>query len=325
MDSTRGSLGSPPVTVRRRRRQAGPVGRAAAAVIATLLAVGVSEGVPSVAAAKPSAPTRPLSARGIAGWRLAGSYDESSLTAGEGVATVTRPGGHGRYELYRGIVTIPKNLAAEGWTHIGDPDSMNGDIIDAYQGPSSGHSKMFLVTEPSGRTVQYVHTLVKGEIYNNSFDAISPGAQWLVAGEWNTMSHLQIYPAPLLNRRTSPSGGALHLVGYIKLDHKINDIQGCDFTTRTTLICVSDDDSRTLFANEKPLLEIELAHALNGDSVKGHVVDLGPIPQRSTCTGTFEAEGVDFDVATGILRVEVVAPGKCVLTTKIYEYAHSRR
>ncbi len=92
---------------------------------------------------------------------------------------------------------------------------------------------MFLVTRPSGTTVQYVHKLVRGELYNNSFAAISPGAQWMVAGEWGTMTHLQIYRAPLLNHRTPSHGGSLPLAGYIKLDHKVYDIQGCDFVTGT--------------------------------------------------------------------------------------------
>jgi hypothetical protein len=288
-----------------------------------LLAGCSTQHTPPVAAARNSGPTRPISPSGIAHWRKIGSYDENSLNAGEGVATVARQG-HGSYLLYRGLTSIPKSLAVEGWGHIGDPDSADGYIVDAYQGPGSGHSKMFLVTKPSGQTVQYVHTLVAGELYNNSFDAISPGAQWMVAGEWGTMSHLQIYPTPLLNHRTSPRGGALRLAGYIKLDHNVNDIQGCDFTTRTTLICASDDDSRQLFVNEKPLLEIDLTHALRGTTVAGHVVDLGSIPQQSTCSGTFEAEGVDYDVASGILRVEIIQPGSCVLHTTVYEYTRKR-
>ena len=28
----------------------------------------------------------------------------------------------------------------------------------------------------------------------------------------------------------------------------------------------------------------------------------------------------DYDVATGILRVEVIAPGACILTTTVYKY-----
>ena len=167
---------------------------------------------------------------------------------------------------------------------------------------------MFLVTTPSGKSFEYLHTLVPGELYNNSFVAISPDTQWMVAGEWETMSHLQIYPTPLLNHKSPPHGGSLQLAGYIKLDHKVNDIQGCDFVTPVKLICASDDDSRTLFPNEKPLLEIDLPKSLHGISVKGHVVDLGSIPQESSCSGTFEAEGVDFDASTAVLRVEVIQP-----------------
>ena len=142
----------------------------------------------------------------------------------------------------------------------------------------------------------------------------------MVAGEWGTMSHLQVYPTPVLNRRVQTGGGPLQLAGYIRLDHKVNDIQGCDFLTAVRLICASDDDSRTLFKNEKPLLEVDLPHSLRGSTVTGHVVDLGPIPQESSCSGTFEAEGVDFDVSTDRLRVEIIQPGSCILKTTVYEY-----
>ena len=68
---------------------------------------------------------------------------------------------------------------------------------------------MFLVTNPSGPSFEYRHTLVRGELYNNSFDAISPDTQWLVAREWGTISHLQIYPTPILNREPPSHGGSL--------------------------------------------------------------------------------------------------------------------
>ena len=197
-------------------------------------AVGGARNSSAVASAK----------QGIAGWTQVGSSVENTLGAGEGVATVLRPG-QGASELYRGIQSVPPNLSAQGWTHIGDPDSLHGSVFDAYQGPSSGNSKMFLVTTPSGKTLEYVHTLVPGELYNNSFDAISPDGQWMIAGEWGTMRHLQIYPTPLLNHATTPDGGSLRLAGYIELDHRVNDIQGCDFVTPVRLICASDDDSRT--------------------------------------------------------------------------------
>jgi hypothetical protein len=259
---------------------------------------------------------------GITGWVARGSSVERTLSAGEGVATVVTPH-HGTDELYRGIQSVPNNLAAQGWTHIGDPDSVNGYVVDAYQGPSSGSSKMFLVTTPAGTSFEYIHTLVPGELYNNSFATISPDTRWMVAGEWGTMRHLQIYPAPLLNHTTPSSGGSLRLAGYIKLDHRVNDIQGCDFVTPVELICASDDDSRTLFPNEKPLVEVELPRTLDGNNVRAHVVDLGSIPQKSSCSGTFEAEGVDFDPSSGMLRVEVIQPGDCILSTTVYEYARA--
>ena len=298
-----------------------PGGWIALAVVGTLLTGCTAEAATPTTAATNAGPTKPVSQSGIAGWRAVGSYDESSLTASEGVATVVPPGSAGSL-LYRGIASVPSDLAAEGWGHIGDPDSAGGYVIDAYQGPSSGNSKMFLVTTPSGATVQYTHTLAAGEEYNNSFDAIAPGTQWTVAGEWDTMSHLQIYPTPYLNHRTSTDGGQLPLAGSIRLDHKVSYVQGCDFTSATTLICASDDDSRTLFANRKPLLEVVLPHPLTGTTVTGHVVDLGSIPQRSTCSGTFEA-GVDYAVASGTLRVEIIQPGSCILHTTVYEYTHA--
>jgi len=288
-------------------------------IVCTALVMSVGLGVETSAAGAATGSVVAASESGIAGWTVVGSYDENTLGAGEGVATVSTPG-LGSDELYRGIQSVPDNLSAQGWSHIGDPDSARGYIFDAYQGPSSGNSKMFLVTTPAGKTFEYIHTLVRGELYNNSFATVSPDARWMVAGEWRTMSHLQIYPTPLLNHRTSPDGGLLRLAGYIKLDHKVNDVQGCDFVTPLRLICASDDDSGTLFPNQKPLLEVTLPGPLRGANVRAHVVDLGSIPQKSTCAGTFEAEGVDFDTSTGTLRVEIIQPGSCILMTTIDEY-----
>jgi hypothetical protein len=255
----------------------------------------------------------------LTGWVSIGSYDENTLDAGEGVATVS-DSHHRSQELYRGLSSVSNTMKAQGWAHIGDPDSTHGFVFDAYQGPSTGHSKMFLVTNRSGKTFEYLHTLVPGELYNNSFVAVSPNTQWMVAGEWNTMNHLQIYPTPHLNPTTSPDGGSLRLAGYIKLDHEVNDVQGCDFVTPARLICASDDDSKSLFANEKPLVQIDLSGQLHRGNVEGHVIDLGSIPQESSCSGTFEAEGVDFDPAHGILRVEMIQPANCILKTTIYEF-----
>lgn len=303
-------------------------GRASLAVTASVsmalcLSVGLS---PAAQAAQTTDPhvVKPESTPAITGWTQTTHYLENTLSAGEGVATVDPPGA-ASYVLYRGAASIPLALDVEGWTHVGDPDSTGGYIFDAYQNSSSSSTtKMYLVTTPSGAQYQYTHTLVPGELYNNSFDTVSPDTQWMISGEWGTMSHLQIYPTPLLNPATAPTGGTLNLSGYIQLDHAVNDIQGCDFITSTTLICASDDSSETLFANQKPLLEVQLPAALNGTTETGHVVDLGSIPQtNSICSGTFEAEGVDYDPATGTLRVEIIQPSICEVATTVYEYKAS--
>ncbi|HEY3873569.1 MAG TPA: hypothetical protein VGM10_34750 [Actinocrinis sp.] len=302
--------------IRALRRRA-PIAAAAAAALAA-----VAMAAPAQAAS--SSPLRPQASTGIAGWTNTTHYLESTLSAGEGVATVDPPGGT-PYELYRGVASIPVALAAAGWTHVGDPDSVGGYIFDDYQNSSSSVStKLYMVTTPSGTVYQYTHTLVSGELYNNSFVAISPDTQWMISGEWGTMSHIQIYPTPLLNPATSPTGGALGLSGYIQLDHQVNDIQGCDFVTATELVCASDDSSETLFTNAKPLLEVQLSAPLGNGSVTGHVVDLGSIPQaNSICSGTFEAEGVDYDTDTGVLRVEIIQPSICEVATTVYEYVES--
>ena len=293
---------------------------AAALVLLTagsLLAVGPAQAASSTILS-------PESTTGIAGWTNTTHYLEGTLSAGEGVSTVD-PSSGSEYELYRGSASISLAMDIAGWTHIGDPDSVDGYIFDDYQNTSSSAtSKLYTVTTPSGTVYQYTHTLVSGELYNNSWVAVSPDTQWMLSGEWGTMSHLQIYPTPLLNAQTSPTGGSLDLSGYIELDHEVNDIQGCDFVTSTELICSSDDSTETLFSNAKPLLEIQLSAALSGSDVTGHVIDLGSIPQAdSICSGTFEAEGVDYDVATGVLRVEIIQPSVCEIETTIYEYTQS--
>jgi hypothetical protein len=265
-------------------------------------------------AAHAQAIIQPESSAGIAGWTETSSYNESALTAGEGVATVNSS------EIYRGVASIPLTEAIEGWTHIGDPDSADGYVIDAYQGSSSGTKKMYLLTTPAKKTYQYVHPLAAGELYNNSFDAISPDTKWLVSGTWDTVSSLQVYPAPYFNSATSSTGGTLNLSGAINLSTPVDDIQGCDFVTATQLICASDDSSDTIFANPFPLLEVTLAAPLDGATVTGTVTDLGSIPRDSACSGTFEPEGVDYDTATGVLRVEITQPGVCEVATTVYEY-----
>lgn len=43
-------------------------------------------------------------------------------------------------------------------------------------------------------------------------------------------------------------------------------------------------------------------------------------PSTSLCSGTYEAEGIDYDTAARLLRVEIVPPSVCEVTTTIYSY-----
>jgi hypothetical protein len=243
------------------------------------------------------------------------SYTDS-LGGGQGLAS--RADGS---LLYRGLADIPLDLRIKGWNHVGDPDIARGYTFDAYQGADTATSKMYAVTTPAGQRYEYVHRLNPGEKVNNSFATVSPDGQWMVSGEWGDQNRLQVFPAPLLNPSTPPKGGDLEEAWQITLDKPVRNIQGCDFVTDTRLVCASDDASGTLFPVSRPLLQVDLPHKLDGQPVTGAVTSLFGLPQRSICTdGTFEAEGVDYDVNSGTLRAEVIPPGVCALATTVYSY-----
>jgi hypothetical protein len=165
--------------------------------------------------------------------------------------------------------------------------------------------------------------LVAGEEMNNSWVAVSPDSQWMVNGEWDTLTRFLVFPTPILNKSTPQTGGALNLGFQINLDHPMRDIQGCTFFKATTLLCAADDANTDLYPTAKQLLEVDLPQALNGSDVTGHVVDLGQLPLNSICSGTFEVEGDDYDPATGDLRVLIVQPSVCAVVTDLYTFHHS--
>lgn len=255
-------------------------------------------------------------------WTEVGSDRADPLTESQGLTSVEVPAGAAN--RYTGIGTIPAGLSGRGWNHVGDPDaSYDGHYIEPYQ-RDSGTTKMFRVQSPSGTWSEYVHTLSPGEALNNSWVAVSPGGQWMLAGEYGTMSRLLVFPTPGVNPGTSPSAN-LPQAATVRLDHAVRDVQGCDFSGPTRLLCSSDDPAGTLFGITKPLLQIDLSAEPNGTSdVTGHVTALRQLPLRSSCSGTFEAEGIDYDRRTGTLRVIVVSPGFCVLTdSKTYRFTRS--
>ncbi|MET9036813.1 hypothetical protein [Streptomyces mirabilis] len=255
-------------------------------------------------------------------WTEVGSDRADPLTESQGLTSVEVPAGSPNH--YTGIGTIPIGVSSRGWNHVGDPDaSYNGYYVEPYQA-DSGSAKMFRVQAPGGAWSEYVHALSPGEALNNSFDTISPDGQWMVSGEWGTMTRLLVFPTPGVNPSTSPSAN-LPQASTINLDHAVRDVQGCDFVTATQLLCSSDDPAGTLFGITKPLLQIDLSAAPNGSGdVTGHVTALRQLPLRSSCSGTFEVEGIDYDRRTGTLRVIVVSPGFCVLTdSKTYRFTKS--
>lgn len=252
-------------------------------------------------------------------WTEVGSDRADPLTESQGLTSVEVPAGAAN--RYTGIGTIPAGVSSRGWNHVGDPDaSYDGHYIEPYQA-DSGTAKMFRVQSPGGTWSEYVHTLSSGEALNNSWVAVSPGGQWMLAGEYGTMSRLLVFPTPGVNASTSPSAN-LPQASTVRLDHAVRDVQGCDFLGATQLLCSSDDPAGTLFGITKPLLRIDLSAEPNGTSdVTGHVTALRQLPLRSGCSGTFEAEGIDYDRRTGTLRVIVVSPGFCVLTdSKTYRF-----
>ncbi|MEU6546122.1 hypothetical protein [Streptomyces sp. NPDC046859] len=251
-------------------------------------------------------------------WTEVGSDRADPLTESQGLASVEVPANSPN--RYTGIGTIPLSVGSRGWNHVGDPDaSYDGYYVEPYQA-DSGSAKMFRVQAPNGGWSEYVHALGPGEALNNSFVAISPSGQWMVSGEWGTMTRLLVHPTPGVNPSTSPSAN-LPWTSSIRLDRPVRDVQGCDFRDATTLLCSSDDPDGGLFGITKPLLQIDLSAAPGASDVTGRVTALRQLPLRSSCSGSFETEGIDYDRRTGTLRVIVVSPGFCVLTdSKTYRF-----
>lgn len=261
----------------------------------------------------------PASAAGT--WTESGSDRADPLTESQGLTSAEVPADSPN--RYTGIGTIPVSVSVRGWNHVGDPDeSYDGHYIEPYQ-QDSGTSKMYRVQTPDGTWSEYVHTLGSGEARNNSWDAISPDGQYMLSGEWGTMTRFLVFPTPGVNKTASPSAN-LPQVSTVKLDHAVRDVQGCDFSGPTTLLCSSDDPDGSLFGMTKPLLRIDLSAQPGTSDVTGHVTALRQLPLRSSCSGTFEVEGIDYDRRTGTLRVIVMSPGICILTdSKTYKFTRN--
>jgi hypothetical protein len=247
-------------------------------------------------------------------WVLRSESVRAADYTDQGLATVTTPSGRPRL-VTRGDDSIPATLAAHGWSHIGDPDSAAGYLLDAYQGGPAATAKMFRLTAPDGSTVQLVHRLVPGEQYHNSFAAIAPGGRWFVSGEWGTVRRLLVFPMPTLPVHATGVVN-LPLAGVIALDRPVRDVQGCAFSSPTTLVCSTNDRHRDLFAVPRQLLSVRLGHPVAGGAAAASVALLGAVPTPAACAGSQEVEGID--VHGRRLLVSVVSG--CVGVTTIFGY-----
>ncbi len=242
------------------------------------------------------------------GWTLTGCSWRIRNGADQGLTTVVRPGGSSL--LYRGASSIPRDLRAVGWDHIGDPDSASGHVFDCFQGHSD--AKLFTATDPSGNRFDFPHRLdldlQPAELSNNSYVAIAPSGQWLVSGEWFAMQRLLVYPTPLLNPSATAAGADLPLAAVVKLDRCVRNVQGAAFIDDRTIVCSSDDLSPSECGWPAPqqLLQVELDAPLDGSDRQGTVTFLGQVSSGPPGFGSSEVQGCDYDHQTGFLRVVVV-------------------
>nr|WP_221383335.1 hypothetical protein [Actinoplanes polyasparticus] len=247
-------------------------------------------------------------AAAAADWVTIGSDRARALDESQGL-TVIRRNGTVEYR-YTGVGTIPAGVSSRGYDHVGDPDSVSGWYVEPYQ-RTDRNGKMFRVQSPSGAWSEYFHPLSAGigEAHNNSWTAITPDGLWMLSGEWGTMTRLLGFATPGLNPAASTT---LPLAFTVQLDRPMRDIQGCDFSSATTLLCASDDPTATLFGISKPLLQIDLAHTPEGADLTGRVTALRQLPLSSGCTGKFEVQGIDHQ-QDGTLRAIVMSPSVCVI------------
>jgi hypothetical protein len=256
---------------------------------------------------------------GLGPWQYVDRDRKVKAFANQGLTTVAAADGSTSI-VYRGDFSIPRRVKAQGWIHIGDPDSSQGYLFDAYQGAPGATSKMYEVTTPSGQNFDYDHALEGDEQFNNSFATVSPDGQWLVSGEWGVLSRLLVFPTPILNTATPKEGGPLPLVGMIALDHPVRNVQGATFVDATRLLCSTNDPDADLWPTPRQLLQVDLAGALTGVATTAQVTSLGELPTESLCPGVFEVEGIDYDPTSGDLRVDIVPPSLCSVLTTIYRF-----
>jgi hypothetical protein len=245
----------------------------------------------------------------LGGWSLASTDFVPRAHADQGLTTVGT--GPRATLVTRGSESVPAALAKAGWTHVGDPSSRNGSVLDAYQSDRAVHAKLFTLTSPTGAVTRYRHRLVPGELANNSFTAISPDGRWFVSGEWRTVSRLLVFPFPSPGAVTN-----LRLAATIRLTHPMRDVQGCAFDTSTSLICSTNDPGRDLYGRARQLITVTLARPLDGGAVVGATSLLGAVPKQTACPQVGETEGIDVSGN----RMTVIVTAACAHTSELFTF-----
>ncbi len=206
---------------------------------------------------------------------------------------------------------IPWDLLLQGYYHIGDTDTRDGKVYAPYNSKSE---KAFGIWDADTLQLLYVtrHVLGAGEDADNTFSAVPPSGDHMVAGEWDTISRLLVFPLPQVGVATVDPVAEIHL------SEPLAKIQGCDFETATRLVCTSDDD-----ATGNSVYAVDLSAPVGGGDLTGTVTRIGAVPQENAvpglawlCGTAGEVEGID--VASGALRLLVVDP--CFLWTHEYRY-----
>jgi hypothetical protein len=156
---------------------------------------------------------------------------------------------------------------------------------------------------------------------NNSFAAVAPGGRWFVSGEWNTMTRLLVFATPHATAGTSRGDHLLPLATAIALTHPVRNVQGCAFTSSTTMICSTNDPGTDLYPVARQLLTVQLARPLDGRPVTGTPRLLGAVPSQTLCLGPAgEVEGIDVHGN----RMVVAVNSDCGPSSQLFTYTLRR-
>jgi hypothetical protein len=280
-----------------------------------MLATAIASTVWTVIIAVASANTVATPVTRAGPWVLANSTTVAAATGDQGLTTVIFAGR--AVSVTRGSGSVVPTLAAQGWNHVGDPSSLDGSVLDAYQTDRPIGAKLFTLTTASGMRSDYLHRLVPGEMSNNSFVAVAPGGQWFVSGEWGTMTRLLVFAAPQPTARTPGVDRSLPLASTITLAHPVRNVQGCAFASSTSMICSTNDSGTDLYPVPRQLLMVQLARPLDGRPVTGIPQLLGEVPSQTLCAGPAgEVEGIDVHAN----RMVVAVNADCRPSTQLFAY-----